>query len=789
MAIKSSQQSGLSGIDNTLLKSQGRRAIGGTVTESGGYIIHTFTATGQFTVLDQKLNVEYLMVGGGGAGGAAFNKDAAGGGGGAGAYINNNTTVNVGNYTVTIGNGGAGISGAETRGANGGDTSVFSITANGGAGAGTYVGSSPNTMGGISNGNASASGAGGAGTNTANGGQAGQFGNDGGIHTGTGQSNVSTSCGGGGGAGFAGGNGVANATGGNGGDGLQNSISGTPTFYAGGGAGGSSQGSAGGGGAGGGGSRGTPTGNTGGNPGGNGTANTGGGGGGASAGTVSGAGGNGGSGIVIIRYKKDNTPTQILKPTTSGLVLDLDTTNNYSIPLSVECLVVAGGGGGGTSGANYCGGGGAGGVIQKTINTLVIGAYTVTVGAAGAAASNGGDSIFATISGSGGGAGASAYATTGNSGGSGGGGGPINAVGGSGIYGQGFKGGNASSANQGGSDSGAGGGGGAGGPASHLDSFPFTNSPGQGGPCIISAISGTPTFYAAGGNGSGYYWSESQNGIGGGTPGTGGTPARTTGATNTGSGGGGGRSGTGNAGGSGVVIIRYKGSQKATGGTITSSTGYTIHTFTSSGTFTVTSYMVNDLSGNNFDGTLTNGAFYDDSNGGSIYLDGSNDYISVPYSAGKLNNSNFTISLWWKSNGAQSNYATIIGQGFTGGPSNGAWAYKIQATTSIVNFSYYYGGISDNTTSTNPNDGVWHNIVAIRNGATVTMYMDTTSIGSFTLNSYFVFGTSDTIYIGYNPRDAAYAKGWVANVQIYNRAMSTSELLQNYNIKKTKYGL
>jgi hypothetical protein len=33
------------------------------------------------------------------------------------------------------------------------------------------------------------------------------------------------------------------------------------------------------------------------------------------------------------------------------------------------------------------------------------------------------------------------------------------------------------------------------------------------------------------------------------------------------------------------VIIRYLGIQKATGGTITQSGGYTIHTFTSSGTF------------------------------------------------------------------------------------------------------------------------------------------------------------------------------------------------------------
>jgi hypothetical protein len=35
-----------------------------------------------------------------------------------------------------------------------------------------------------------------------------------------------------------------------------------------------------------------------------------------------------------------------------------------------------------------------------------------------------------------------------------------------------------------------------------------------------------------------------------------------------------------------VVIVAYLGSQRGTGGTITSSGGYTIHTFTTSGTFT-----------------------------------------------------------------------------------------------------------------------------------------------------------------------------------------------------------
>jgi hypothetical protein len=53
--------------------------------------------------------------------------------------------------------------------------------------------------------------------------------------------------------------------------------------------------------------------------------------------------------------------------------------------------------------------------------------------------------------------------------------------------------------------------------------------------------------------------------------------------------------GAGGSGGSGLVIIRYSGSQGATGGTVTSSGGNTIHTFTGDGTFAVNSfqYLIN----------------------------------------------------------------------------------------------------------------------------------------------------------------------------------------------------
>jgi hypothetical protein len=44
---------------------------------------------------------------------------------------------------------------------------------------------------------------------------------------------------------------------------------------------------------------------------------------------------------------------------------------------------------------------------------------------------------------------------------------------------------------------------------------------------------------------------------------------------------------SGQAGGSGIVIVRYRGAPRATGGTITQSGGYTIHTFTTSGDLVV----------------------------------------------------------------------------------------------------------------------------------------------------------------------------------------------------------
>jgi hypothetical protein len=275
-------------------------ATGGTITYSGGYTIHTFTANGTFNTSGVG-NVEVLVVAGGGGGGSG-DSSPGGGGGGAGGYIYNASYATTSSsYTVIVGEGGLGSTVLSVRGGKGTNSSFGSIFANGGGGGGSY-------------GSATAGGAGGSGGGSTYGatigsGTEGQ-GNNGGL--GVGAIDPGESGGGGGGAGAVGAGGSAD-DGGNGGAGTSSSISGSAVTYAGGGGGGNGitggpvtgTGNGGTGGAGGGGNGGTQS---------NGvaaTANTGGGGGGAGSNSPdqNSIGGDGGSGIVIIRYPNVTYPT------------------------------------------------------------------------------------------------------------------------------------------------------------------------------------------------------------------------------------------------------------------------------------------------------------------------------------------------------------------------------------------------------------------------------------------------------------------------------------------------
>ena len=212
-------------------------ATGGTkdTTSRSGYVVHTFTSPGTFTVAGQPGNVEYLVI----AGGGGSSQYIAGGGGAGGYRTSTSFPMTPGPYPVTVGGGGAGFS-APNRGATGTDSTFSTITSSGGGGGG---GGEP--PGGPGGGPGGSGGGGGrqrspgmqvAGTGNS-GGYSPSEGNNGGAGSSTGSTDNYGSGGGGGGAGGAGGA-ASGGTAGAGGNGQASSITGTSVTRAGGGGGG-----------------------------------------------------------------------------------------------------------------------------------------------------------------------------------------------------------------------------------------------------------------------------------------------------------------------------------------------------------------------------------------------------------------------------------------------------------------------------------------------------------------------------------------------------------------------
>ena len=117
------------------------QAVGGitqvyTHPNGNDYKSHKFTANGTFTVTSGTSDVDVLLVGGGGGGGGSH-----GGGGGAGGFkVLADLSVLTQVYPVTVGAGGNRGTQNNEAGSKGGDSVVFSQTAEGGGGGGSYAG-------------------------------------------------------------------------------------------------------------------------------------------------------------------------------------------------------------------------------------------------------------------------------------------------------------------------------------------------------------------------------------------------------------------------------------------------------------------------------------------------------------------------------------------------------------------------------------------------------------------------------------------------------------------------
>lgn len=185
-----------------------------------------------------------------------------------------------------------------------------------------------------------------------------------------------------------------------------------------------------------------------------------------------------------------------------------------------------------------------------------------------------------------------------------------------------------------------------------------------------------------------------------------------------------------------------------------------------------------DLSGNNNNSTNYNSSTYNSS--GYFTFDGTNQY----FEGGSINFSTTAITFdsWFRQLSNPSNFTQIIGSATASG------AIYIAPNSSNVfgQLSFVANGNKGTGNTTIPLN-VWkHVTVTWETGSTIKLYID----GTFSRQSA---AFTDTINI-VSHRIARYAGGVYLNcdlssASVYNRALSASEIAQNFNALRGRYGI
>ena len=201
-----------------------------------------------------------------------------------------------------------------------------------------------------------------------------------------------------------------------------------------------------------------------------------------------------------------------------------------------------------------------------------------------------------------------------------------------------------------------------------------------------------------------------------------------------------------------------------------------------------------DLSRGGNNGTLTNGPTYSSANGGSIVFDGVDDLVTQPYDMSSM--SKFSIEFWAKTYNTGSTSAD--NNAALAGPNVGGTYIRVgfSHNNQIVSILMYVNGNESNvfTSIQVPYSefdelGYNHYVCTIQDNDSMNIYFNgelkkTTSIGSTIatgLNSWYQ-------RLG-NYAGAFRWTGEISTCKLYNRKLTSDEILQNYNAQKSRFGL
>jgi hypothetical protein len=184
-----------------------------------------------------------------------------------------------------------------------------------------------------------------------------------------------------------------------------------------------------------------------------------------------------------------------------------------------------------------------------------------------------------------------------------------------------------------------------------------------------------------------------------------------------------------------------------------------------------------DLSGRGNNGTLTNGPTYNSTNGGSIVFDGTNDHASLT-TAITAEAPSFSGFAWIYR--ADSTTTDVIL-----GDNTGKYAGLLLTTDGRLSLLTQAGGTFQiQSAASLISNATWYQIGVTR-GATDILYINGQQVGSGTITQ----GRTFTFNVIGQSSSSDYFIGRIAATNIYNRALTQAEVIQNFNALRGRYGI
>jgi len=202
-----------------------------------------------------------------------------------------------------------------------------------------------------------------------------------------------------------------------------------------------------------------------------------------------------------------------------------------------------------------------------------------------------------------------------------------------------------------------------------------------------------------------------------------------------------------------------------------------------------------DLSGNGNNGTLTNGPTFSGDNVGSIVFDSTNDYVRVPFNSSIALSSSGSLSVWcYPATLTQRSFAGLMGM--TTGGSGGQQSYYIhwRQFNNTIAATIQNSGTYNIIAKSPPQVIAWYNFVFTWNGSSLNLYENGESAASPVSQTINAQQLNTQVDIGGNMFGAAagisgFFNGRISNAKIYNRALSATEIQQNFNATRARYGV